>query len=405
MPGTAQEYGTAGDDTLAAEVRVAGEGSFRRESGNGERQGGRRSWLSVGSVELKSAGRTTFAVAAGSAAMFAAGSLAVHEAPFVLAAPITGAFATLATFVSASAALKLSAGGARRKNASQLKLERAANRTKSASLYDPLTAIFHRWYFELRLEEETRRCQRYGQSLSLIALRIERPEQVRPTLEADPLELEVAKLAARTLRAVDIPASLGELEFAFCLPNTDADGARMTARRLREALGSRRHAIGIACYPEHSTDGKRILEYALLDMARPRAETAAPRLRKAGREASSRPPVPLQPSVVMPQIGAVTSPLRPGHAASVQAKVAPGATCSIAYTTPLGSAARNAALTPKTADAEGLVSWTWTIGVKTSPGKGTVAISCNGATAEAEIVIITAKKAQSSEPRLRLLAG
>ena len=339
--------------------------------------------------------------------MFAAGCLAVQQAPFALAAPLTGAFATLATFVSASCALKLSSGSNRRSNQSQVKLARAAVRTKSAALYDPLTAIFHRWYFELRLEEEVRRCQRYGHSLSVIAMRVERPEDAKRTLETDPLELEIAKLAARTLRAVDIPASLGELEFAFCLPNTDAEGARITARRLREAIGKRGLSLGIACYPDSSIDGKKILEDALRDMEHGSALLPAAPLRLADevREGQTRAPVPLQPGVVVPAIEVVTSPVKPGQTVSVQARVKPGATCSITYTTPAGNTTRSEALVPKLADAEGLVSWTWPIGAKTSPGSARITIAGEGIALAAEVVIIPAKKAHTSEPRLRLLAG
>ncbi len=75
----------------------------------------------------------------------------------------------------------------------------------------------------------------------------------------------------------------------------------------------------------------------------------------------------------------------PGGQASASARTDPGATCSIAYTTPAGTASRAPGLTPRTADASGTVAWTWTIGASTRTGTGTVAVTCNGATARMPI--------------------
>jgi hypothetical protein len=78
---------------------------------------------------------------------------------------------------------------------------------------------------------------------------------------------------------------------------------------------------------------------------------------------------------------------RPGGRASVVAQTTPGASCSISYRTPAGTSSTAQGLTPKTADGNGMVSWSWEIGPSTRPGTGTVVVTCNGASARSSIQI------------------
>lgn len=71
----------------------------------------------------------------------------------------------------------------------------------------------------------------------------------------------------------------------------------------------------------------------------------------------------------------------PGGRASVTAQTTPGASCSIAYTTPAGTRSSAEGLGTKTADPAGNVSWTWVIGRSTRPGDGSVVVTCGAATA------------------------
>jgi hypothetical protein len=69
---------------------------------------------------------------------------------------------------------------------------------------------------------------------------------------------------------------------------------------------------------------------------------------------------------------------RPGQNASVTVQTTPGVNCSIDYVTPLGTDSVAQGLVAKTADGNGLVSWTWLIGGNTRPGTGAVTVTCNG---------------------------
>jgi hypothetical protein len=69
---------------------------------------------------------------------------------------------------------------------------------------------------------------------------------------------------------------------------------------------------------------------------------------------------------------------RPGGTASVAVHTTPFAHCSIIYTTPQGNDSTAQGLGPRDADGQGTVSWSWKIGIKTTPGDGVVNVTCNG---------------------------
>lgn len=77
----------------------------------------------------------------------------------------------------------------------------------------------------------------------------------------------------------------------------------------------------------------------------------------------------------------------PGGYASINVETAPGAECSIRYVTPHGTISRAKGLDNQIADSDGKLTWTWNIGSKTEPGKGTVTVTCNGSTASTPIEI------------------
>jgi len=74
--------------------------------------------------------------------------------------------------------------------------------------------------------------------------------------------------------------------------------------------------------------------------------------------------------------------------ATLTAKTQPNASCSLAYTTPAGTASTAQGLGAKAADGAGNVSWTWLISADTGPGNGTVRLTCAGQTVTATIQIM-----------------
>jgi hypothetical protein len=78
---------------------------------------------------------------------------------------------------------------------------------------------------------------------------------------------------------------------------------------------------------------------------------------------------------------------RPGQTASITVQTLPGASSSIAYVTPAGTASVAQGLVPVNADANGRATWTWLIGTRTRPGTGMVTVTCGGASASTGIAI------------------
>jgi len=86
----------------------------------------------------------------------------------------------------------------------------------------------------------------------------------------------------------------------------------------------------------------------------------------------------------------VTSPVSPGDDATITVQTAPGATCLITVRYKSGpSKARG--LSPKAADSQGRLSWTWRVGSRTSQGTWPITVTCNSggqqATLQASFVV------------------
>jgi hypothetical protein len=83
----------------------------------------------------------------------------------------------------------------------------------------------------------------------------------------------------------------------------------------------------------------------------------------------------------------LTSPIKAGEKATVQVQSVPGASCSLAYTTPSGSHSSAKGLGETIADSNGVCSWTWKISASTKTGTGKLTITINDVTQSLDIVI------------------
>ena len=81
------------------------------------------------------------------------------------------------------------------------------------------------------------------------------------------------------------------------------------------------------------------------------------------------------------EIVSVTSPVSKGSYATLTARTSPGASCTITVYYKSG-ASTAIGLEPKTADASGMVSWTWKVGARTTSGTWRIVVICNGVTKE-----------------------
>lgn len=86
------------------------------------------------------------------------------------------------------------------------------------------------------------------------------------------------------------------------------------------------------------------------------------------------------------EIVSVTSPVSRGATATLTAKSAPNASCSITvYYKSDPSKAQG--LGPKTADSNGMVSWSWMVGPRTTPGSWRIVVTCNQVTQETSFMV------------------
>lgn len=103
---------------------------------------------------------------------------------------------------------------------------------------DALTGLHNRRSFDHHLEDELRRAQRFGHSLALVVLDLDRFKQVNDDWghpQGDAVLQAFAGVLRRSSRRIDTTARIGGEEFAAILPATEENGARAFAEKVRLA--------------------------------------------------------------------------------------------------------------------------------------------------------------------------
>jgi len=139
-------------------------------------------------------------------------------------------------------------------------LEKQIRSSRQIAIHDPQTALLHRWYFELRVTEEITRYRRYGPSVTVLVVRPANRSEVNPSKEMG--EIDLVQVFAQTLRSVDMAARVGELEYAVCLPQTDAEGALAAAERILSKHANDDLIVGVAVCPDDGEDVESLLDKA-----------------------------------------------------------------------------------------------------------------------------------------------
>lgn len=112
---------------------------------------------------------------------------------------------------------------------------------------DELTKVYNRRHFFALADREFHRAQRYHLSMGIIMFDIDYFKDVNDLyghLVGDEVLRRVAIKTKEVLRTTDILARYGGEEFVILLPETDLDGARITAERIRDLFSELKMKIG-----------------------------------------------------------------------------------------------------------------------------------------------------------------
>ena len=162
-------------------------------------------------------------------------------------------------------------------NQSSLALQNALlhEELERLSVTDRLTELYNHGYFMQHLEEEIGRAQRFGHVISLIMLDIDDFKSFNDTYghpHGDRVLQSVAMTISGMLREIDIAARYGGEKFVIVLPETDLDGARAVAERIRAGVAMLSYegfgivddvhktvSVGVASYPHHAQTGATLI--------------------------------------------------------------------------------------------------------------------------------------------------
>jgi diguanylate cyclase (GGDEF)-like protein len=109
------------------------------------------------------------------------------------------------------------------------------------AITDGLTKLYNLRHFYNQLEVEVDRSNRYGHSLGLLLLDIDRFKDYNDTyghLEGDKVLIRLSQTISSCLRTMDSAYRYGGEEFTIILPETGGAEAKTVAHRIREAVAA-----------------------------------------------------------------------------------------------------------------------------------------------------------------------
>ncbi|WP_100658255.1 GGDEF domain-containing protein [Alteromonas flava] len=107
------------------------------------------------------------------------------------------------------------------------------------SIHDPLTTLYNRNFMLQRAEEAINTFERFKQPVSIIVMDVDHFKTINDRYGhgvGDRVLVELAQLAQRCLREVDLIARWGGEEFLIMCINSDEEAAKVLAQRITDAL-------------------------------------------------------------------------------------------------------------------------------------------------------------------------
>jgi diguanylate cyclase (GGDEF)-like protein len=157
--------------------------------------------------------------------------------------------------------------------AASLKHIQRFSTVKKEAIYDTLTNLFNRRYFEERLSAETQKAFESESNLSMIMVDIDHFKKVNDTFGhdgGDKVLREIASLLKNSVRKHDTVARYGGEEFVLLLPGAPLDPTNMVAERIRRSVENTSFdmgqtqihitiSLGISSFPIHRMKSKEEL--------------------------------------------------------------------------------------------------------------------------------------------------
>ena len=159
---------------------------------------------------------------------------------------------------------------------------------ETLAITDGLTGVYTRRYFTERLEEEIKRSALRKTKMAFLMVDADHFKMVNDQyghLTGDQVLREIGRIIQESVREIDIVGRFGGEEFCVVLPDTDLEGARVVAERIRKTAEGRvikaydntlriTLSIGVAIFP---SDG------ALMEELIDKADWALYRAKSQGR--------------------------------------------------------------------------------------------------------------------------
>ncbi len=118
-------------------------------------------------------------------------------------------------------------------------LKEKNNELNILAITDSLTGIYNRMKLDKVLNEEVKRCDRYGGNFSVIIIDIDNFKSVNDTYGhqlGDIILSEFSHIVSNTVRETDVLGRWGGEEFLILSPQTDKKGAFNLAEKIRQAV-------------------------------------------------------------------------------------------------------------------------------------------------------------------------